>query len=317
MDTKLTYSLFKLLSVRGVGPVQLSEILKDLLEKGQDVRGIIDDVQMQAQLRPWLTDNQLEQLNKTNDKLEAIIAELAADEVKLVILTGHDYPQRLKTALGKTAPPFLLLKGNLSLLNRKAVGFCGSRNASQRGLEVAKDCAEQLAKKNIVITSGHAAGIDQTTHFEALFSGGLTIIVLPEGLLNFQIRKILKPVWDWDRVLIISEFIPNAIWSTSRAMQRNKTIIGLSDAMILIEAGRNGGSMDAGRKTLALHRRLYIPVYEGMPESAVGNRILLQGGAMELKRTPKTGRANLEHLLTAFSPNSHEFYKAGQQSLDI
>lgn len=38
----------------------------------------------------------------------------------------------------------------------------------------------------------------------------------------------------------------------SRVMQRNNTIIGLSDIMVVVEAGETGGSLDAGNKTLML-----------------------------------------------------------------
>lgn len=67
--------------------------------------------------------------------------------------------------------------------------------------------------------------------------------------------------------------------------------------MILIEAGANGGSMDAGRKTLQMKRKLYAPVYDGMPEFAIGNQLLLREGATPLMRNRATGRANLSALI--------------------
>ncbi|WP_435525353.1 DNA-processing protein DprA [Chryseobacterium indoltheticum] len=78
--------------------------------------------------------------------------------------------------------------------------------------------------------------MDLKTHYTSLKNDGSTIIVLPEGLENFKIKKILKDVWDWERVLVISEYLPNAIWSVSRAMERNSTIVALSNLMVLIEA---------------------------------------------------------------------------------
>ena len=131
------------------------------------------------------------------------------------------------------------------------------------------------------------------------------------NITDFKIRKSLEPVWDWERVLVVSEFLPRSRWTAHRAMQRNKTIIGLSEAMILIEAGRNGGSMHAGRKALQMHRKLYAPVYEGMPDSAIGNRILLEEGALPLLKSKMTGTANLKNLFSALSnvennrPTSH------------
>jgi DNA processing protein len=149
----------------------------------------------------------------------------------------------------------------------------------------------------MVIVSGYAGGIDLEVHHTCLKKGGRTIIILAEGLLNFKVHKALEEVWDWGRVLVISEFLPNAIWMSSRAMQRNATIIALSLAMVLIEAGENGGSMDAGKKTLAMHKQLYTPVYNGMPDTAPGNNLLIEQGAAPLYKNKDTGKANLTQLL--------------------
>ncbi|MCK4820756.1 hypothetical protein KA005_33635, partial [bacterium] len=42
-----------------------------------------------------------------------------------------------------------------------------------------------------------------------------------------------------------------------------------------------------------MRRPLFAPVYEGMPSTASGNRILLSLGAHGLKKSVKTMRANL------------------------
>ncbi len=81
-------------------------------------------------------------------------------------------------------------------------------------------------------------------------------------------------------------------------MQGNRTICGLSHAMILIEAGSNGGSIAAGNQCLKLGIPLFAPVYQGMPESATGNRILLGQGARELRKGRQTHRAVLHELVS-------------------
>lgn len=217
--------------------------------------------------------------------------------IEYVSILDRDYPLELQSELSTNAPALLSLIGNKELLKTKKVGFCGSRKASEKGFEITLDCVEQLVDEKITIVSGYASGIDQKAHYTALSNDGATIIVLPEGIKGFRIKKDLKEVWDWERVLVISEFLPNAIWSSSRAMQRNNTIIGLSDLMVLIEAGNKGGSLDAGIKTLQLKKHLFTPIYENMPESAIGNQILLEKGALPLKRKVTTLKANLDRLL--------------------
>ena len=57
----------------------------------------------------------------------------------------------------------------------------------------------QLSGLDIAVVSGYASGVDIQTHYWALKSGGTTIIVLPEGINKFYIKKELKDVWDWNR----------------------------------------------------------------------------------------------------------------------
>lgn len=75
---------------------------------------------------------------------------------------------------------------------------------------------------------------------------------MPEGINNFKIKQELKDILDWTRILVISKSFPSEKWMAGRAMQRNNTIIGLSDIMIVVEAGETGGSFEAGLKTISL-----------------------------------------------------------------
>ena len=196
------------------------------------------------------------------------------------------------------------------MLKKKKIAFSGSRKASEKGLWITRDCVKQLATdKDVCIVSGYAAGIDITAHYSALNDGLSTIIVLPEGISHFAIHKELLPVWDLDRVLVISEFFPNDKWLEGRAMQRNKTIIGLCDAIVVVEAGEKGGSLDAGKQTLQLGKKLFVPRYAQPPVSALGNAQLLQGGAQPLAMSPSTRQTNLVELWKAIqTKQSHTLF---------
>ncbi len=288
------YYFFKLLSLKGIGPVFLNKFIHSINYPNKKIDYLIkNEIDI---LEKYFNESQLESLKKFDQSLMDQINKLLEIGASFVNITQPEYPIKIKNTLKYLSPPILTFKGNFNLINNISVGFCGSRKASEKGISVAKDCTKQLTEKEINIVSGYASGIDQITHYTALESGGKTIIVLPEGLLHFRIKSKLKDVWDWRRVLVISEFLPNTSWTTSRAMTRNNTIIGVSDAMILVEARENGGSIDAGRKTLKFNKKLFAPVYEGMPEFAIGNKILIKQGAIEIKRNKKTKKANLEKL---------------------
>lgn len=203
------------------------------------------------------------------------------------------YPDRVRAVMGRKAPRHLDVVGNVDLLEMVGLGFCGSRKASPKGLETAKDCAEQAAQNNLAVVSGNAAGIDFEAHFNCLKAGGKTILVLPEGINQFRIRKNLGPVWDWNRALVVSQFDADDPWRVFRAMERNKLIIALSRVMILIEAREKSGTMQTGREAINLGIPLYVAQYEDMSSYAKGNHILLNRGARRLGKCKLTSRANL------------------------
>lgn len=192
--------------------------------------------------------------------------------------------------------PMLSTLGNLGLLDTPGLGFCGSRKASEKGIAVTIDCAEQAVKVGFTVISGNAAGVDLVAHHTALVQGGATILVLAEGIEHFRIKRELRPVWDWARVLVISQFVPEAIWKAYRAMERNDVIIALSRAMIVVEAGDTGGTLAAGLRTLQLGKPLFVADYENIENVAPGNAQLLGKGASRLRRSRETGRASVAAL---------------------
>lgn len=210
-----------------------------------------------------------------------------------------DYPRRLIVVLGEKAPARLYLRGNQDLLNEHAISFCGARHASEKGIEAAALCARTAAKEHFVITSGNARGVDRATHREALVQGGATIIVLPEGMNHFRIAPELRDSWDWSRVLVVSQFDEEAVWRSYNAMDRNKTIMALSCAMIVVEAGEKGGTRSAGEDALRLRIPLFAVDYGFDEDVAPGNRHLIRKGAKPLKKSRGSGEPNLRDLLIA------------------
>jgi DNA processing protein len=218
------------------------------------------------------------------------ILALEIDDVK--------YPARLKCVLGKQAPQRIFVQGNLRLINEHAISFCGARNASEKGIQAAAICARTACKNSFVITSGNARGVDRATHREALVNGGSTILVLPEGFDHFRVPVELRDSWDWDRVLIVSQFEPKTVWRSYHAMARNKVIMGLSCAMIVVEAGEKGGTRAAGEEALKLSIPLFAVDYGFDENVAPGNRALIARGAKPLKKSKETGEPNLRRLLS-------------------
>jgi DNA processing protein len=292
----LTLELMTLLDAPGVGPSRVRKLLK-LWEAVRERESLFDA----RILRDILTASQVAALPASRERMKRHWGELVKQNVRVVSIFDPAYPQALKQVLGEDAPVLLLCRGNLDLFRKVSVGFCGSREATEKGIATARESADLLAREGIHIVSGYAAGVDMSAHRAALEAGGTTTVVLAEGILRFRIKKEIRDQWDEQRTLVVSEFGANQPWSVSHAMQRNRTICGLSRAMILIEARTTGGSIQAGRDCLKLGLPLFAAVYEGMPEWAAGNEELLRMGAIRLMKSRSANRPNIRPVLEAIA----------------
>lgn len=296
------YNILRLLKTPGIGVVKANTILSEI---GADFA--------MEQLQRFLSPKQYEEFIDSDDRTRQDWDRLVQMGVKFISVLDENYPYLLRERLLKNAPPLLMVLGNSNLLYKESAGFCGSRKASEKGLATAKDCADQLARQNINVVSGYAAGVDMATHQAALEGGGTTTLVLCEGILHFKVKRDLKDLWDWERVVVVSEFLPGVPWSVRNAMQRNKTICSLTSSMILIESSSKGGSIEAGRACLKMGVPLFAPVYHGMPETAVGNRELLQQGAHELYKNSATNRANMTNVFEMMLSSKNKISPSGKR----
>jgi len=292
-DRSTVKAVFRLLGVQGIGPARARAVMRWCTKKGIALdEFIINPVTGTG----GLSEKLVERLRSTPDNTERIVDKLESEGIRVLLHSDEEYPRSIASTLGDKAPPVLTVKGNLEILGRPAIGFCGSRKATKKGLGVAKDCAEQLSQKGICVVSGYAAGVDMAAHCSALQTNGTTTVVLAEGALSFRLKEEIRQVWDWERVAVVSEFLPEASWSVGNAMQRNSTICGLSQAMILIEARSKGGSAEAGRTCLQMQRPLFASVYENGSAATAGNQDVVREGATRLYKNRSSGRANLENV---------------------
>jgi DNA processing protein len=220
-------------------------------------------------------------------------------DIKLLTPKDAGYPDSVRAVYGELLPPDIWYMGDINIINSKAVGFCGSRSASEYGLQISADCAAQLTGAGVTVISGYAAGVDMASHEAALAGGGRTIIVLPEGIDRFRIKKSIAAVWDWQRVLVISHFPKNAIWRAHRAMDRNKVIVALSGAVIVLEARETGGTLNAGFAALNLGKPLFVVLYDDMNGLREGNQRLIEAGGIPLRRNRATNHAQLRQVFEA------------------
>ncbi|WP_051581282.1 DNA-processing protein DprA [Pseudonocardia acaciae] len=219
--------------------------------------------------------------------------ELGQRGVGALVYGVGGYPRRL--ACHPDGPVALFYRGPLDLLERPAVGVCGARNVSDQGLRAAAACGEIAAVHGVVSVSGYARGVDMAAHIASLRAGGETVIAIPEGIDHFRVRKEgIGEVWDERRTLVVSQFAPAQPWTVGGAMARNSVIIGLSMALVAVEAGDKGGTLAAGSRALETGRDVWAMQPGG---TATGTRVLVERGAVPVDtRADLTARmAGLRH----------------------
>ena len=248
----------------------------------------VRDIENNLSIKSEVAENIVDSYAKAED-----IAEQLYRNNITTLWQGHDsYPGKLVHVLGDTAPPVIFCVGNTDLFNQQSVGFCGSRKASNKGLTITSKCAQQLVEKDICVVSGYAHGVDMSAHKAALNNGGNTIFVLVEGILKFQKKKDVAELLSTKNHLAISQFPPLLSWEARNAMRRNATIIGLSQAMILVESGLSGGTFAAGEETLKRKQPLFVIDFAAPGPSAEANPYFIEKGGIAI-RGNKEGRPNI------------------------
>ena len=109
-----------------------------------------------------------------------------------------------------------------------------------------------------------------------------TVIVLAEGILHFRRKRVFGDLLDFDRVVVVSQFAPAQRWNVGAAMTRNGVISGLGRAMVVVEAGETGGTLNAGLQALRMGRPVLALEFSSQ-ETPAGNRILIEKGAVAVR----------------------------------
>jgi DNA processing protein len=226
-----------------------------------------------------------ESAEDSNNRIEhtaRLIERLNHSHVRIITCNDHSYPARIKVL--KNPPVLLYILGEYNNIQKKAVAIVGSTMPSQKGYKIARECAKRLAKEGFTIVSGYAKGIDTAAHLGALEAGGATIMAIPTGISLFRVRYPFSSKAIKDRAVVISESFPTQEWTVGAAMSRNKLIVALSDALIVVETAAKSGSMATFNMAKKLGIKTFAIKYSNPPSSALGNSIILEQGAIPITR---------------------------------
>lgn len=177
-------------------------------------------------------------------------------------------------------PLYLYARGNVELLRAPCVAMVGSRSATETGRAIAHKMAGELTQAGWVIVSGMALGLDGAAHRGALAAGGKTIAVLGTGLdicYPPAHEALMEEIGQ--KGLLITERPPGSKPLARYFPQRNRIVAGLSQGVVVIEAGAHSGARITANLALEEGRELMaVPCTPGGDLSYTPNQILQDGG---------------------------------------
>jgi len=210
------------------------------------------------------------------------LKQIADSAIKIVTPYSKEYPYKLKHI--ENPPLVLYCKGRLSLFSNPMVSIVGSRACTQRGRQKAEEIAKGLSGLGISVVSGFARGIDGSAHRGALKGGraGSTIAVVGTGLdINYpaEHRKLKDEVFE--NGLLISEFPFGEQPHPWHFPLRNRIISGLSNYILVVEAGKKSGSIITARLALDQGRDVMaVPGDVGKSVSFGTNQLIRDGAVL-------------------------------------
>lgn len=243
----------------------------------------IEEIQLQE--LPFLTDRErrvLQEAKRESDPSK-VAEEMKEKGVRCVLWSDEDYPVQL---LELTDYPYaLFVKGSLPDPLSKKAAIVGSRRCTPYGEKYAVEYGKALAECKVEIISGLARGIDGMGQRGALMGRGRTFAVLGSGPDVCYPREHIGLYMD---ILeqgggILSEYPPGTPPLPQHFPARNRILSGLSEAVLVMEAGEKSGSLITVDMALEQGKDIYaLPGPVNSVLSYGCNRLIQQGAGILL-----------------------------------
>lgn len=226
---------------------------------------------------------------RSNVDLEGLVRIVHQAGAAVYPIYHPEYPPALREI--NDAPLALFVKGSYSVdYFNQAVGVVGTRTPTSYGRGLAKDIARGLAQCGATVISGMAIGIDSLAHWGAIECGGKTLAVLGSGV-DHCYPSSNKPLYEklcsGSHGAVVSEFFPGVKPEPFRFPARNRIIAGMCQALVVVEAGVNSGSLITAKSAFEQNREVFaIPGRVDSPASEGTNQLIAR---------------NQAHLITKFT----------------
>jgi len=199
--------------------------------------------------------------------------------VTVLLWEEKEYPENLRNI--SNPPSLLYTKGKIIEEDKNSLAIVGTRYCSSYGRMMAEKFGFELASAGFTIISGMAKGVDTAAHRGALLSKKRTIAVLGSGLARIYpeeniglAEKIAK------NGAVVSEFPLLTEPEGRNFPRRNRIISGLSNGVVVVEAGIRSGAIITADLALEQGREVFaVPGNVGERNKGV-HRLIKEGAKL-------------------------------------
>lgn len=270
-------ALIALNMIDGLGSVKINRLIghfksainvfSAFLDELLDIDGIGENIAFQIK-------------NFNFENLKKEMQEAEQKNIRIITICDNEYPQILKNIYDPPVVLYIAGKGFLNTdLNLGIVGTRAADDYAEKTLEkIIKEASESGI--NLAIISGMARGVDAMAHINAIKNNIFTIAVLGYGLgtiYPFEKNSLVNDIFL--NGTLVSEFPLHYIANRQSFPRRNRVISGLSNCVLVVEAGEKSGALITADCALEQGRDVFAVPGNIFSEKSKGTNNLIKQGA--------------------------------------
>lgn len=254
--------------IPGIGSARLEALIEHFNSPAAILEQAVGELEQVRNIPVKLAEKIANWRNEVDPEAEQAVTDRAG--ATLITRYDPEYPEILK---GIYDPPICLyVRGSLPDFSCRSVAIVGSRRVSVYGRKMARLLAEAASYADWTVVSGLAFGVDAIAHQATVDTNGVTVAVLGGGLARIHPQEhipLARAIVDKGGA-IISEYPMNYPVSRQSFPRRNRIVSGLSQAVVVVEAGLNSGALltaniaaDQGKSVFAVPGQADNPQAKG------------------------------------------------------
>ncbi len=267
-----------LLSVPGIGKGRYYKLLRTFGSPGKALRASITQLEQVPSMSRQTASAVVEQ--QDIDKAKELAARVVQLGWRVSFVEDDGYPIALKAI--DDPPPILFTSGVPLDPHENMLAIVGTRRPTDGGRLFARNLAMELARAGVTVVSGMAEGIDAAAHQGALDAGGRTVAVWGTSL-DVVYPPVHKPLAARIREhgSICSEYFPGTRPDRAFFPERNRIISGLSQGVVVVEAGQKSGALITASLARRQGRDVFaVPGAPGQATAAGTNSLIKEGARL-------------------------------------